>query len=93
LALARAGQRDALVRSLAMRALALLDQQRYFEGAEEEVLAACAEVLRACGHADQARTAFDRARVYARDKLDGLADPAWRAAYLAMPVVRELLGG
>jgi hypothetical protein len=35
---------------------------------------------------------LERARASAQRKLDGLTDPAWRAAFLAAPHIRELLG-
>jgi serine/threonine protein kinase/tetratricopeptide (TPR) repeat protein len=93
LALSRIGGRHTDATALAHRALALLDQQRYLEGSEEEVLVACAEVLRAGGAADRARVIVERARASARHKLDGLVDPRWRVAYLAIPEIRELLAG
>ena len=90
LALARAGADGS---HLAHRALALLDQQRYLEGSEEEVYVACAHVLHAAGAADHARVVVERGRASARDKLDKLVDPLWRTAYLSLPEIRELLGG
>jgi hypothetical protein len=90
LAVARAGGDGT---ALAQRALALLDHQRYLEGSEEEVLVACAYVLRAAGAADHARVVVERGRASARHKLDGLVDPMWRTAFQALPEIRELLGG
>ncbi len=92
LALVRLGERATEAAALARRALGLLDEQRYLEGAEEEVLAACAEVLRAAGEDARAEAILERARTEARRKLDGLTEPAWRAAFLAAPHVRELIG-
>ena len=91
LALSRLGNRNADAGALAHRALALLDRQRYLEGSEEEVLVACAEVLRAGGAEDRARTIIERARAFARRKLDSLIEPTWRQAYAAIPEIRDLL--
>jgi len=93
LALSRAGNRNADAGALVHRALGLLDHQRYLEGSEEEVLVACAEVLRTGGAEDRARAILERARSSARRKLDGLVDQAWRSAYLALPEITKLLGG
>ena len=65
------------------RALELLDAQRYLEGSEEEVLAACAEVLATAGLASRAKAVRAIGRASAQRKLDALADPAWKAAYRA----------
>jgi tetratricopeptide (TPR) repeat protein len=92
LALSRIGKRPADASALAHRALSLLDKQRYLEGSEEEVLVACAEVLRAGGEQERARVIIERARASARNKLDDLVEPRWRTAYLAIPEIRELLG-
>ncbi|HET9485305.1 MAG TPA: hypothetical protein VFO79_15190, partial [Xanthomonadales bacterium] len=91
LALVRAGNRGTDAATLAQRALALLDRQGYLEGSEEEVLVACAEVLRAAGATEQALNLVERARAFAQKKLDGLTDPMWRTAYRALPEIRELL--
>jgi len=91
LGLARRGQPVAEAVALAQRALALLDQQRHLEGSEEEVLAACAEILRAGGAPEHAAAVHARARASARRKLDGLADATWRAAYAAIPEIQALL--
>lgn len=92
LALTRLGDRAA--GPLIQRALGLYDQQRSLESAEEEILSACAEVLRAAGTSGAAALADqveDRARRSARHKAEALSDPAWRAAYLALPEIRDLL--
>jgi tetratricopeptide (TPR) repeat protein len=91
LALTRFGERAGAAPALAQRALALFDDQRYLEGSEEEILAGCAEVLRAAGAGERARAVLERARASAHRKLDALTDPAWRAAFLATPPIRELL--
>jgi hypothetical protein len=91
-ALSRLGERDGEAVRLAQRALAMFDTQKHLEGSEEDMLLSCAEVLRAAGAGDAARATLERARASARKKLDGLTDPAWRAAFLATPAVRELLG-
>ncbi|MFN0248069.1 MAG: serine/threonine-protein kinase PknK [Kofleriaceae bacterium] len=90
LALARANRPiDAVL--LADRALALLEHQKYLEGSEEEVLLACAEVLAGAG--DPRTTEIrNRARATAQRKYDALIDPAWRAAYRAIPEIAALLG-
>ncbi|HEY5927431.1 MAG TPA: protein kinase [Kofleriaceae bacterium] len=76
---------------LADRALVLLDQQRYLEGSEEEVYASCVEVLRACGAHDRADAVKARGKAEVERKLALLSDPAWRAAYAAVPENRQLL--
>ncbi|HSK02791.1 MAG TPA: AAA family ATPase, partial [Kofleriaceae bacterium] len=91
LALTRFGERAGEAPALAARALALFDDRRYLEGSEEEILAGCAEVLRAAGAGERARAVLERARASARRKLDALTDPAWRAAFVANPHIRELL--
>jgi tetratricopeptide (TPR) repeat protein len=92
LALSRLGNRAAESVALADRALALLDAQRYLEGSVEEVIAACAAVLRAGGARDRGDALHERGRVTAHRKLAALPDPAWRAAYAAVPEIAELLG-
>ncbi|HEU4729745.1 MAG TPA: tetratricopeptide repeat protein, partial [Kofleriaceae bacterium] len=92
LALSRLGNRTAEAGALVHRALTLLDAQKYLEGSEEEVLVACATVLAAAGGADRARALRERGQASARRKLDALTDPAWRAAYAAIPEIAELLG-
>ncbi len=89
LALARLGGREAEATALADRALALLEVQRVLEGSEESVYSACAEVLAG----DPARAERVRAlgRASAERKLGGLVDPAWRAAYAAIPEIAALL--
>lgn len=91
LALCRLGGQHEAARVLVDRALALLDQQRYLEGSEEDVYAACHEVLLAFGASERAAAVRDRGRASARRKLDALVDPAWRAAYAAIPEIRSLL--
>jgi hypothetical protein len=91
LALTRLGQ-TAAARALADRSLQLLDLQRYVEGSEEDVLASCAQVLRAAGKHERAAEIRERGRMSAQRKLDGLTDPEWRAAYAAVTEVRQLLG-
>jgi tetratricopeptide (TPR) repeat protein len=68
---------------LARRAAELLDAQRYLEGSEEDVLVTCAEVMRMAGEDDAAVMA--RARAGYQRKLAGLAIPAWRVAFAAIP--------
>ena len=92
LALSRAGNRNADAGGLVHRALQLLDHQRYLEGSEEDVLVACAEVLRTGGAEDRARVIVERARASARRKLDGLVDQTWRTAFLALPEIHKLIG-
>ncbi|HEX2691724.1 MAG TPA: protein kinase [Kofleriaceae bacterium] len=91
LALSRLGSRTAEAGALVHRALALLDAQKYLEGSEEEVLVACASVLRAAGGTDRAKALRERGRASARRKMAALPDPAWRAAYAAIPEIAELL--
>ncbi len=90
-AIARLGSHPELARDLADHALSLFDDQRYLEGAEEEVYAACVEVLRATGALDRAELVRERGRASARRKLDLMIDPAWRSAYVAIPEIRDLL--
>jgi hypothetical protein len=92
LALTRLGNRAIEASDLAHRALTLLDAQRYLEGSEEEVVVACATVLRAAGARDHAKALHERGRASARRKLAALQDPVWRAAYAAIPEIAELLG-
>jgi serine/threonine protein kinase/tetratricopeptide (TPR) repeat protein len=75
---------------LVHRALGLLDHQRYLEGSEEEVYALCAEVLRAAGADDRARSVLGQGRAEVERKLAALTDPAWRAAYVALAAQRGL---
>ena len=92
LALSRLGQRDGEASALVHRALALLDAQKHLEGSEEEVVVACAAVLRAAGATDRADALIVRGRASARRKLAALPDPTWRIAYAAVPEIAELLG-
>jgi tetratricopeptide (TPR) repeat protein len=85
------GSRTAEAVALVQRALALFERQRYLEGSEEEVLVACATVLRTAGDGDRARAVLERARASARRKLEALTDPAWRAAFRATQPLRELV--
>jgi tetratricopeptide (TPR) repeat protein len=73
------------------RALALLEQQRYLEGSEEEVFASCAYVLEAAGAPDRAAAVRARGRIEVQRKLAGLTDPAWRASYAAIPEHQTLM--
>lgn len=76
---------------LAARALSLLEQQRYLEGSEEEVLQACGRVLCATGDAERGQHALSAARAAITRKLEALHDPAWRSAYAAIVEQRQLL--
>ncbi len=78
--------------SLAHRALVLLEQQRFLEGSEEEVYAYCAEVMRAARADDRAARVTARGKAEVERKLAGMTDPAWRAAYTAIPEVKALIG-
>ncbi|HZJ67012.1 MAG TPA: tetratricopeptide repeat protein, partial [Kofleriaceae bacterium] len=91
LALCRLGNRTAEASGLVHRALALLDAQKYLEGSEEEVIVACATVLRAAGDHARAHALRERGRASARRKLAAIHDPTWRAAYAAIPDIAELL--
>jgi len=93
LALCRLGQRIPEAAELARRALAMLDHQKVLEGSEEEVYAACGEVLAAAGDREAAAIVQQRGRLSAKRKLDALIDPAWKAAFASIPEVRDLLGG
>jgi tetratricopeptide (TPR) repeat protein len=73
------------------RALALLEQQRYLEGSEEEVYANCAEVLQALGAQDRAAAVRAAGRAEVERKLAALTDPTWRAAYTAIRENKALL--
>lgn len=77
--------------ALADRALALLDHEHSLDGSEEEVYATCFEVRRVLGLYDQAATVKARGRGEIERKLAALANPVWRAAYLARPASRLLL--
>jgi hypothetical protein len=48
-------------------------------------------VLEAAGARDRAHALRERGRASARRKLAALPDPAWRAAYAAVPEIAELL--
>jgi tetratricopeptide (TPR) repeat protein len=90
LALARS-RRIPEARHVVHRALALLEHQRYLEGSEEEVLAACAEVLDAANDPARAVVVRERGRASAQRKYDALIDPVWRAAYASIPEIAALL--
>jgi hypothetical protein len=92
LALSRLGNRSVDAGAAVHRALALLEQQKYLEGSEEEVYAACVEVLAAGGAADRAASVKEHGRAVALRKLAALTEPSWREAYLALPEVAMLLG-
>lgn len=77
--------------ALADRALALLDHEQSLDGSEEDIYATCFEVRRALGLYDQAAAVKTRGRGEIERKLAALADPVWRAAYLARPASRLLL--
>jgi tetratricopeptide (TPR) repeat protein len=81
----------ALAGSLVHRALGLLEHQRFLEGSEEEVYAACVEVLRTAGAEDRAIAVKARGKAEVERKLAGMTDPAWRAAYSALPEVQALV--
>jgi serine/threonine protein kinase/tetratricopeptide (TPR) repeat protein len=83
--------RLAEAQSLVQRALALLERQRYLEGSEEEVYANCAAVLAAIGATDNAAFVRARGKAEVERKLAALTDPAWRAAYAAIPENQKLL--
>ena len=76
---------------LVQRALALIEQQRYLEGSEEEVYANCVEVLRAARAEDRAAAVKAQGRAEVERKLAGLADPEWRSSYAAIPEAKVLL--
>jgi tetratricopeptide (TPR) repeat protein len=91
LAMCRLGNRLPEAVELATRAIAMLDQQKVLEGSEEEVYAACHAVFVAAGDRERASIIKQRGYLSAKRKLDALIDPAWKAAYAAIPEVRELL--
>ncbi len=91
LAMCRLGHHIPQAAQLANRALSMLDQQKVLEGSEEEVYAACYEVLTAAGDREGADVVRQRGRISAKRKLDALTDPIWKAAYAAIPEVRALL--
>lgn len=65
---------------LSARAVALLDEHRYVEGSEEDILYTHYEVLRAAG-SDEADAMRERARQGVMRKLSGLTDPDWRRSF------------
>ncbi|MDX2093428.1 MAG: protein kinase [Kofleriaceae bacterium] len=91
-ALAKLGGRAETAGALVQRTLELLERQKVIEGSEEEVYAACVEVLRIVGATDRAEQVRAMGRASAKRKLDALIDPAWKVAYAAIPEVRMLLG-
>jgi serine/threonine protein kinase/tetratricopeptide (TPR) repeat protein len=86
-----AGNQLAQAGALVHRTLALLDHQRYLEGSEEEVYAACVEVLEKGRAGDRAVAIKARGGAEVARKLLGLQDPAWRSAYAALPECKALL--
>jgi len=84
-------QRIPEANALVQRALALLDHQRFLEGSEEEVYANCVTVLQAAGANERAALVKSRGKGEVERKLKGLTDPAWRAAYAAIPENKALL--
>jgi hypothetical protein len=91
LAMCRLGRHIPQAAQLANRALAMLDQQKVLEGSEEEVYAACYEVLSAAGDHDGAAIVKERGRLSASRKLAALTDPTWSSAYRQIAEVRQLL--
>jgi serine/threonine-protein kinase len=93
LALARdpRGGRLAEAGALVHRALALLEQQRFVEGSEEEVYAACVEVLRAAGADERATRVKQRGAEEVRRKLAAMIEQVWQNAYAQISEVRLLL--
>lgn len=91
LALTHTGGQALLARSLAERALELLDLQRYLEASEEDVLLACSDVLMRTGAPERAAEIAARGRASALRKMASL-EPEWRATYAAIPEIRALLG-
>ncbi len=94
LALVKKGGPIAAAGQLVHRALALLEAQRHLESSEEEVYAACVEVLARAGAVDRSRAVKAQGRGEVERKLAILAahpDPTWRATYAALPEVIALL--
>ncbi|MBS1118124.1 MAG: serine/threonine protein kinase with repeat [Deltaproteobacteria bacterium] len=91
LAFSRLGGRHAEASAIVHRVLSLLDQQRHLDGGEEEVLAACVEVLQVSGASEQAAMVHERGRASVHRKLHALIEPAWKAAYAAIPEIAMLL--
>jgi serine/threonine protein kinase/tetratricopeptide (TPR) repeat protein len=86
-----AGNRIADAGAMVHRALELLDEQRFVEGSEEDVYAACVEVLIAGRADDRAAQVKARGAAEVTRKLAGLDDLAWRVAYAGLPECRALL--
>ncbi|MEZ4359795.1 MAG: protein kinase [Kofleriaceae bacterium] len=82
MALHRLGSTDRAL-PLARRALGMLEVQGHLDGAEEEILQACGDVLCAAGETERGAQALGRARAGVSRKLSALAEPAWRSAYAA----------
>jgi hypothetical protein len=80
----RAGYLDAAL-ALSTRAVDLLTRQHYLEGSEEEILYTQHQLLAASGSGD-AGVPLEQARAGYRRKLGALTEPAWRAAYAAIPL-------
>jgi serine/threonine protein kinase/predicted ATPase len=66
---------------LSQQAIALLEQQKHIEGAEEEIYLVHHLLLAAAGHAEAAAAALGRGRASLQRKLDTLKDPRWREAF------------
>ena len=49
------------------------------------------EVLKAAGAADRAAIVRERGHALAQRKLKALIDPVWKAAYSAIPEIKDLL--
>jgi len=90
-ALRRLGRFDQALASSG-RAVELLEEQRYFEGSEEEVLYVHHQVLEAIGD-PAASGLLDRARAGLDRKLDLMTNQDWRRSFVdAIPLHRMILG-
>jgi serine/threonine protein kinase/tetratricopeptide (TPR) repeat protein len=89
-ALRRLGRLDQALASTG-RAVELLEELRYFEGSEEEVLYAHHQVLEAIGD-PAAASLLTRARARLERKLQLLHDPDWRRSFVEVPLHRIILG-
>ena len=75
-----------------MRAVAMLEEQRYLEGSEEEVWWVHHRVLDGLGEAEAARVLERRARSGLERKLALLTNPAWRTTFVSgIALHREIL--
>jgi len=90
LALARKGGYLLEAGALVHTALSLLETQRVLEGSEEDVYAACVEVLATAGADDRAAAVKERGRAGYERKLAAMSDPEWRLAYSDLPEHRLL---